>query len=606
MPDLTSTADLGAQYRLIVDPAAVLAGPNFVWGVKPNTGDSINGGALNAVFTVNPLIATTAVNPSHVDCLAVWYAGGQGEWQCRTFTDAVRQNILNDVTSTATEINTLNTVVPGVTQAGHAVVLGADSQVDNLQFAGVAMTASVSGSAAIAANTVSKAITIVTASIGMMSFIYQPSLLQRLGFNIAWWLPLASLCSSTGPLSQLRMISSMHNSVANTPFSVNPAGSNGANRYVDCLAVSYDSVGNTGRWQCQVFSSTVRQNILNDVTSDAAELNLLDGSVAGTAVASKAAVLGANRDIDYLQYTPDATIVAATAPPTVTKSLSTVTFTGTAPFRVTLPVIVATGNHYRFTTAGGNEWSLLPYTAATDTINGGGVGAEWRVDATTRFISCVAVSMTAWSCSASPLNPAANQVGVYTTIPNASATGNPPTTVWNALTVTATASAPNYDYVQLPPAVQGQQYFFLISPTNTNLWTIHPASGGRVNKAGVDVPLFVPLSSTFVHCVAIVSAPGGHWSCEGVEEDTIYTELQQWSFVNKATTADPGTPITTSLTLLNVIAATSFVRLPALIVGAEYRIVVDTVQLLVLGLFRLHLSMVRLMVSLLRLLFQPV
>ena len=238
---------------------------------------------------------------------------------------------------------------------------------------------------------------------------------------------------------------------------------------------------------------------------------------------------------------------------------------------------MATGNTYRFTTAGGNEWSLLPYTAATDTINGGGVGAEWRVDATTRFISCVAVSMTAWSCSASPLNPAANQVGVYTTIPNASATGNPPTTVWNALTVTATASAPNYDYVQLPPAVQGQQYFFLISPTNTNLWTIHPASGGRVNKAGVDVPLFVPLSSTFVHCVAIVSAPGGHWSCEGVEEDTIYTELQQWSFVNKATTADPGTPITTSLTLLNVIAATSFVRLPALIVGAEYRIVVDTV-----------------------------
>lgn len=36
------------------------------------------------------------------------------------------------------------------------------------------------------------------------------------------------------------------------------------------------------------------------VTSSAAELNLLDGSIAGTAVASKAAVLGANKNLDVL------------------------------------------------------------------------------------------------------------------------------------------------------------------------------------------------------------------------------------------------------------------------------------------------------------------
>ncbi len=37
-----------------------------------------------------------------------------------------------------------------------------------------------------------------------------------------------------------------------------------------------------------------------DVTASAAELNLLDGSVAGTAVASKALALGANKNVDVL------------------------------------------------------------------------------------------------------------------------------------------------------------------------------------------------------------------------------------------------------------------------------------------------------------------
>lgn len=37
-----------------------------------------------------------------------------------------------------------------------------------------------------------------------------------------------------------------------------------------------------------------------EVTANAAELNLLDGSVAGTAVASKALALGANKNVDVL------------------------------------------------------------------------------------------------------------------------------------------------------------------------------------------------------------------------------------------------------------------------------------------------------------------
>jgi fructosamine-3-kinase len=39
---------------------------------------------------------------------------------------------------------------------------------------------------------------------------------------------------------------------------------------------------------------------LSGVTANAAELNLLDGSVAGTAVASKALALGANKNVDVL------------------------------------------------------------------------------------------------------------------------------------------------------------------------------------------------------------------------------------------------------------------------------------------------------------------
>lgn len=38
----------------------------------------------------------------------------------------------------------------------------------------------------------------------------------------------------------------------------------------------------------------------SDITASAAELNLIDGSIAGTAVASKAAVLGANKNLDVL------------------------------------------------------------------------------------------------------------------------------------------------------------------------------------------------------------------------------------------------------------------------------------------------------------------
>lgn len=52
----------------------------------------------------------------------------------------------------------------------------------------------------------------------------------------------------------------------------------------------------------QVFigGTEVNEVNLSGVTADAAELNLLDGSIAGTAVASKALALGANKNVDVL------------------------------------------------------------------------------------------------------------------------------------------------------------------------------------------------------------------------------------------------------------------------------------------------------------------
>lgn len=49
-----------------------------------------------------------------------------------------------------------------------------------------------------------------------------------------------------------------------------------------------------------ISSTAAELNILDDVTADKDEINLLDGSVAGTAVASKALSLGTNKNVDTL------------------------------------------------------------------------------------------------------------------------------------------------------------------------------------------------------------------------------------------------------------------------------------------------------------------
>jgi len=57
----------------------------------------------------------------------------------------------------------------------------------------------------------------------------------------------------------------------------------------------------TGKFKQLFLDGTeVKAVDLSGVTASAAELNLLDGSVAGTAVASKALALGANKNVDVL------------------------------------------------------------------------------------------------------------------------------------------------------------------------------------------------------------------------------------------------------------------------------------------------------------------
>jgi len=62
-----------------------------------------------------------------------------------------------------------------------------------------------------------------------------------------------------------------------------------------------ESLGQVQINQVAIDSATLDElAALNGLTASVAELNLLDGSVAGTAVASKAAVLGANKNLDVL------------------------------------------------------------------------------------------------------------------------------------------------------------------------------------------------------------------------------------------------------------------------------------------------------------------
>lgn len=62
------------------------------------------------------------------------------------------------------------------------------------------------------------------------------------------------------------------------------------------------------------------------ITSTAAELNLIDGSVAGTAVASKAAVLGANKNLDVLVIADGGLSLGAGAGTAVTSTAAELNF----------------------------------------------------------------------------------------------------------------------------------------------------------------------------------------------------------------------------------------------------------------------------------------
>jgi hypothetical protein len=61
-----------------------------------------------------------------------------------------------------------------------------------------------------------------------------------------------------------------------------------------------DGVRVNGDFKIGTASLTTELGILNDVTASAAEINLIDGSVAGTAVASKALALGSNKEADEI------------------------------------------------------------------------------------------------------------------------------------------------------------------------------------------------------------------------------------------------------------------------------------------------------------------
>lgn len=71
------------------------------------------------------------------------------------------------------------------------------------------------------------------------------------------------------------------------------------------------------------------------VTSSAAELNLIDGSTAGTAVASKAAVLGANKNLDTLVIADGGLKLGAGAGTAVTATAAELNKLDAAPFTVT-------------------------------------------------------------------------------------------------------------------------------------------------------------------------------------------------------------------------------------------------------------------------------
>ena len=76
--------------------------------------------------------------------------------------------------------------------------------------------------------------------------------------------------------------------------------------------------------------STAELNILNGATVTYDELNLIDGSIAGTAVASKALVLGANKNIDTIVIADGGLMLGAGAGTSVTSTAAEINYLDTS------------------------------------------------------------------------------------------------------------------------------------------------------------------------------------------------------------------------------------------------------------------------------------
>lgn len=135
-----------------------------------------------------------------------------------------------------------------------------------------------------------------------------------------------------------------------------------------------------GKWQIDGVAVTATANEINTgtvagLTADATELNRLDGATAGTAVASKAAVLDANKAIAGIVAIPPSQVVSADAAITLKHGIAVVTKAGVAVMTLADPtpttddfkellVISATANAHTLSNAAGSGF------------NGGGSGTD--------------------------------------------------------------------------------------------------------------------------------------------------------------------------------------------------------------------------------------
>lgn len=201
---------------------------------------------------------------------------------------AAEINKIDGFTGDFSDLNYLADVTPGTVVASKAVLVGADKNVDTLAIAdgglklgagaGTAVTATaaelnlIDGS--VAGTAVASKAAVLGANKELDTLVVADGGL-KLGAGAG--------TAITATAAELNLIDG---SVAGTAVA-SKALVLGADKNVDVLAIA------DGGLALGAGAGTA-------VTSTAAELNLLDGSVAGTAVASKALVVGANKEVDTL------------------------------------------------------------------------------------------------------------------------------------------------------------------------------------------------------------------------------------------------------------------------------------------------------------------